>query len=58
MNRQLEHQDEERSKSLEPLRRTKPATRRKAEVQVTLIGATRFVRCVKDKKTTTFIMSL
>jgi hypothetical protein len=57
MNRQLERQDEERSKSPEPLRRTKPATRRKAEVQVALIGATGFVRCVRDKKTTTFMTS-
>jgi hypothetical protein len=58
MNRQLERQDEERSKSPEPLRRTKPAMRRKVEVQVALIGATGFVRCVRDKKITIFMMSL
>jgi hypothetical protein len=27
-------------------------------VQITLIGATRFIRCIRDKKTTTFMMSL
>jgi hypothetical protein len=58
MNQQLERQDEERNKSPEPLRRTKPTTKRKAEVQVTLIKTTRFVRYIRDKKTTTFITSL
>jgi hypothetical protein len=58
MNRQLERQDKERSKSPKPLRQTKPATRRKAEIQIALIRATRFMRCVRDKKTTTFMTSL
>jgi hypothetical protein len=32
--------------------------RRKVEVQVTLIGATGFMRCVRDKKITIFMISL
>jgi hypothetical protein len=58
MNQQLEHQNKKRSKSPEPLRQTKPATRRKTEVQIALIRATGFIRYVKNKKTTTFITSL
>jgi hypothetical protein len=58
INRQLERQDKERSKSPEPLRRIKPAIRRKAEVQVVLIRATRFMRYMRDKKITTFMISL